>query len=647
VYCRIQRITDDETKIQLSSLRLDSATLIWWEAKTQEDMKKHGKVLSSWNDFIVALKRQFYPLTYMQKAIMDWKKFRQAKGKNMQSFTQKFRRRALDLGIDLSSQETLLKYIEGLHSYLRHTILMFNPSNSVQTTYLEARGRNEPQEGNKKPFYNGDKGKRKFEGNGNKNASVKKEREKLSCKHCSKDGHDEDHCWKLYPEKRPKKFNNKEKPNIVATIQQDLGYDSEDETKIKSMGSQGKNSIASTSSSSSSSLNVTQHEKERIEIFHIRVISKHTKIDTLFDTGSQANLISKDIVKKLNLETTPHPKPYPLGWICDIAKLHVTRRCKLRFSITANYIDEVELDVIPLDICGIVLGSPYLYDRRKIFHRHENKYHLFKNGVEYIVRAHTTKMNLSLTNVGQMKRLVNASKNLVLLNIKPKGNDEEEVLQGCDAKLKSDVYEIVNENVEMFQEPRELPPKRGIQHEILLQRDGPLPNIDMCGMSIMENVEIIKQVQELLDKGVIKPSTSPCRSPIGLVPDKDGIWRMWVDFRALNKTTNMIAEGDTWKKYLKEKQAPLHALTSYVFHLVIRYKKDIYDKVVDMLPRSIISALVIFKHNLIMHESYVEQYAIDVDFKDVYANLCHTNQVEEMDSYVHGKLLYLGKLCFS
>jgi hypothetical protein len=412
------------------------------------------------------------------------------------------------------------------------------------------------------------------------------------------------------------------------------------------MGLQGKNSIASTSSSNSA-INETQHEKERIELFHIRVISKHTKIDTLFDTGSQANLISEDIVKKLDLETTPHPKPYPLGWICDNAKLHVTRRCKLRFSITANYIDEVELDVIPLDICGIVLGSPYLYDRRAIFHRHENKYHLFKNGVEYIVRAHTKKMNLSLTNVGQMKRLVNASKNLVLLMIKPKDNDEEEVLKGCDAKLQSDLYEVVNENVEMFQEPRGLPPKRGIQHEILLQQGGPLPNIDMCRMSDMENVEIRKQAQELLDKGVIKPSTSPCRSPIGLVPEKDCIWRMWVDFRALNKTTDMIVEGDTWKKDLKAKQAPLHALTSYVFHLVIRYKKDFYDKVVDMLTRPIVSALVIFKHNPIMHKSYLEQYALDVDGKNVYATLCRTNQVEELDSYVHGKLLYLGKLCFS
>ena len=69
----------------------------------------------------------------------------------------------------------------------------------------------------------------------------------------------------------------------------------------------------------------------------------------------------------------------------------------------------------------------------------------------------------------------------------------------------------------------------------------------------------------------------------------------------------MIAEGDTWKKDLKEKKAPLHALTSYVFHLVIRYKKDIYDKVVDMLTRPIVSASVFFKHNLIMHESYLEQ----------------------------------------
>jgi hypothetical protein len=97
-----------------------------------------------------------------------------------------------------------------------------------------------------------------------------------------------------------------------------------------------------------------------------------------------------------------------------------------------------------------VLGSPYLYDRKDIFHRHENKYHLFKYGVEYIVRAHTKKMNLSIINVGQMKRLVNASENFVLLMIKPKNDVENEAFQGCDAKLKSDLFEVVNQYDDMF-----------------------------------------------------------------------------------------------------------------------------------------------------------------------------------------------------
>ena len=72
---------------------------------------------------------------------------------------------------------------------------------------------------------------------------------------------------------------------------------------------------------------------------------------------------------------------------------------------------------MPLEISGIVLGSPYLYDRKAIFHRHENKYHLFKDGIEYIFRAHKKKISLSLIHAGEMKRIVNASKTFTLLMI--------------------------------------------------------------------------------------------------------------------------------------------------------------------------------------------------------------------------------------
>jgi hypothetical protein len=59
-------------------------------------------------------------------------------------------------------------------------------------------------------------------------------------------------------------------------------------------------------------------------------------------------------------------------------------------------------------------------------------------------------MNLSLTNVGQMKRSVKSSKNLVFLMTRPKDNDEEKVLKGCDTKLQYDLQEVFNENIEMF-----------------------------------------------------------------------------------------------------------------------------------------------------------------------------------------------------
>ena len=102
----------------------------------------------------------------------------------------------------------------------------------------------------------------------------------------------------------------------------------------------------------------------------------------------------------MGLVMKPHPNPYPLGWVCDKEKLNVTKKCRVRFSIASKLIDEVDLDVVSLDICGMVLGSPYLYDRKVIFFRHEKKYHLTKGGVEYIVRAHSMRVNTTLVSAG-------------------------------------------------------------------------------------------------------------------------------------------------------------------------------------------------------------------------------------------------------
>ena len=145
VYCRIQDINDDKTKIQLATLRMVGIALIWWESKTQIDLKRKGKVITSWTKFIKALKKQFYLLGHTQQAVIDWKRLRQGKGQSVQDFTQEFRKKALALGISLDTKETLLKYIGSLHSYLQHRLLMFNPNDfdevCVQAIHVESGGR--------------------------------------------------------------------------------------------------------------------------------------------------------------------------------------------------------------------------------------------------------------------------------------------------------------------------------------------------------------------------------------------------------------------------------------------------------------------------------------------------------------------------
>ena len=164
----------------------------------------------------------------------------------------------------------------------------------------------------------------------------------------------------------------------------------------------------------------------------------------------------------------PHHKPYPLRWITKDVNLQVTWKYVFRFAITANFVDEVELDVVSLDIYVIVLRSMYLYDRKVVFHIVENKYHLFKYGVEYIVRSHRRKLNLYLASAGKMKRLVNSNKSLVLLMIKQKKETEHGSFAVCDVNLKFELVDVVNQYGDMFQKPKGLPPKRGIQHDIHL-----------------------------------------------------------------------------------------------------------------------------------------------------------------------------------
>ena len=66
-----------------------------------------------------------------------------------------------------------------------------------------------------------------------------------------------------------------------------------------------------------------------------------------------------------------------------------------------------------------------------------------------------------------------------------------------------------------------LPPKRGIEHQIDFIPRASIPNRPAYRTNPVEIKEIQKQVSELMEKGYVRESMSPCAVPVLLVPKKD------------------------------------------------------------------------------------------------------------------------------
>jgi hypothetical protein len=85
--------------------------------------------------------------------------------------------------------------------------------------------------------------------------------------------------------------------------------------------------------------------------------------------------------------------------------------------------------------------------------------------------------------------------------------------------------------------PSGLPPARACDHQINLEPGSGPPHSPIYPLSGVQLAELRTQLEELLERGFIRPSTSPFGAPILFVPKKDGGWRLCIDYRALNRVT--------------------------------------------------------------------------------------------------------------
>jgi len=83
----------------------------------------------------------------------------------------------------------------------------------------------------------------------------------------------------------------------------------------------------------------------------------------------------------------------------------------------------------------------------------------------------------------------------------------------------------------------DLPPRRRIDHVIKMVPKVAPPAKAPYRMSHEELKELKVQLEELLTKGYIKPSKSPYGAPVLFLHKKDGMLKMCIDYKALNKAT--------------------------------------------------------------------------------------------------------------
>ena len=119
---------------------------------------------------------------------------------------------------------------------------------------------------------------------------------------------------------------------------------------------------------------------QRDALFHTWCTSHGKVCLVIVDSKSCTNAVSKEMVTKLGLKTERHLKPYNIRWLQDDGRMKITKRCLVPFSIGKIYNDEKWCDVMKMDVCQLLLGRPWKYDRHVQHVGYLNTYSFTKDG---------------------------------------------------------------------------------------------------------------------------------------------------------------------------------------------------------------------------------------------------------------------------
>jgi hypothetical protein len=256
---------------------------------------------------------------------------------------------------------------------------------------------------------------------------------------------------------------------------------------------------------------------------------KHQKVIILVDSGSTHNFIHRRIAQETHFYI--HVVNNFQIMIANGGSMKHGGRCEnVRLQI-GDYHLKYPMFSIDMGGCDIVLGAdwlrtlgPILMDFKELTMQFDQEGHQYKfQGITTsspeIISSHCMENLLKKGHSGVIAQLhaIQATKT---------------------PSVPQDLQDILSKHQLVFSTPQGLPPSRGVHdHSIPLVPRSLPPNIHLYHHSFSQKNEIEKMVQEILNAGIIHPSTSPYSSPVVMVLKKEGSWRMCPNFHALNKLT--------------------------------------------------------------------------------------------------------------
>ena len=258
----------------------------------------------------------------------------------------------------------------------------------------------------------------------------------------------------------------------------------------------------------------------------------------LIDSGATLNVLSSRIACRANILLVPVSQPFNAKFVNGQSVSITTAARSVPVSCLPMY--DALIDFIVLDCeYDIILGMPWLQSTNPLVSWPERKLTFSTKGKSLLLKGvdAPTSSPEPVLSCTQFRRAVRKCETSWICLVRPSESISEDppALSNRPDWVKT----LTEEYHDIFPEslPMELPPERHVEHAIEIIPGSKPPSRPPYRMPPHHLQEMKRQIDELLKKGLIRPSTSPYGAPVLFVAKKDGTLRMCIDYRALNSIT--------------------------------------------------------------------------------------------------------------